>query len=323
MRRIVHLLALFVLFGLSAGAGAQGHYPDRPVRLIMPFPTGGTMDALARVIGDEISKSWGQTVVVESRAGAAGSIGSQLVARSAPDGYTILFATQSTHGVNSILYKDTPYDPFRDFEPISMVGAAPLLLVVNPKLPVKTVTELVQYIRAQPAGLNYASTSIGGSPHIAAEMFKQAASLNLVHVPYKGSGPAKTDVIAGHVLMLFDNIGSSLPAVQAGQLRALAVTGPKRSVAAGDVPTMVESGFPDVVIDGWYAFFAPAGTPKPIIDKWHQETVRVLRLPHVASRIQALGVDIVASSPQELAVRMKSDMQRYETAIRKAGITVQ
>ena len=323
MFRLIRTCVLACALACSAGVQAEADYPNKPIRLIMPFPLGGAMESLARLIGEEMTKSWGQPVLVDSRPGAAGSIGTQQAARSAPDGYTILFATQSTHGVNSILYKNTPYDPFKDFEPITMVASGPLLLLVNPKIPVKTVEELIAYIKSRSSGLNFASTSIGGSPHLAAEMLKRAASLDLVHVPYKGSGPARMDVIAGHVLMLFDNMGSSLPAVQAGQLRALAVTGSTRSSVVPELPTMAEAGFPDVVLNAWYAFFAPAGTPKAIVEKVRAETARILKLPHVAERLRSLGVDAIASSPQELTERMRSDMQRYERIIREAGITAE
>jgi tripartite-type tricarboxylate transporter receptor subunit TctC len=309
------------LTGVTPAARADERYPNRPVRLILPFPTGGTLDALARAVGDELARIWGQPVVVDSRPGAAGAIGTQMAARAPADGYTMLFATQSTHCINPSLYKDTAYDPVKDFEPITLAASAPLMLVVHPALPVNSVAELVAYIRRRPGGMNYASTSIGGSPHLAGEMFRAATGLELVHVPYKGSGPARTDLIAGHVQMLFDNMGSSLPAVQAGQLRALAVTGPVRSPAAPELPTMIEAGFPDFVIDGWYALFAPAGTPRDIVDRWHADSVRILRSPAVSARIAALGVEVVASTPQALARRMVADTRRYEKVIRDAGIT--
>jgi tripartite-type tricarboxylate transporter receptor subunit TctC len=201
-----------------------------------------------------------------------------------------------------------------------MVADAPLLLVVNPKLPVNTVAELLAYIRNQPDGLPYASASTGGGAHIAGEMLARATGVKLVHVPYKGSGPARSDVMAGHVPFMFDNIASSLPATQQGQLRALAVSGAKRTPAAPDLPTMEEAGVRGVVIDTWYAIYAPAGTPKPIVARLNHEIVRILQLPQVAARFRALGLDVVAGTPEELAARMKSDLQRYTRVIQEAGI---
>jgi tripartite-type tricarboxylate transporter receptor subunit TctC len=234
----------------------------------------------------------------------------------------LVFGTQGTHGTNSILFKDVRFDPFKDFEPITMVADAPLILVVNPKMPVNNVNELVSYVKKQPAGLDYASASSGGGAHIAGEMFAKAANLKLVHVPYKGSGPARTDLIAGHISFMFDNIGSSLPSARSGQLRALAVTGAKRTPSAPELPTMAEAGIDGVVIDTWYAIYAPAGTPASIVQKLNTEIVRVLKLPQVIARFKTMGLDIVAGTSSELASRMKSDVGRYAKTIADAGIKV-
>ncbi len=309
-----------------APAGAQSgpaDYPNKPLRIINPFSTGGTTDTLARLLGDEITKAWGQPVVVESKPGAAGNIGTQFVARSAPDGYTMVLGTQGTHGTNMLLFRDLPYDAFRDFTPVTMVAAAPLILVVNPKLPVNSVQELVAYVKSRPEGLTYASTSPGSSPHLAAEMFARAAGIKLVHVPYKGSGPAKTDLLGGHVGLLFDNIGSSLGAVKAGQLRGLAVTGAARSAAAPDIPTMAESGYPGYLIDSWYVLAVPSGTPGAVVGKLNSEVVRILKDPQISERIRAMGVDVVASTPAQAADRMRDDLERYGKVIRDAGIPAQ
>ncbi len=307
--------AVTLAWGQSAAT-----YPDRPLRIINPFATGGTTDTLARLIGDELAKAWGQPVVVESKPGAAGNIGTQFVARSAPDGYTMVLGTQGTHGTNMLLFRDMPYDAFKDFTAVTMVANAPLLLVVNPALPVASVKELVDYVKSRPQGLTYASTSIGSSPHLAAEMFARAAGIKLVHVPYKGSGPAKADLLGGHVGMLFDNIGSSLTAVQAGQLRGLAVTGAARSRAAPDIPTMAESGFPGYLLDSWYVLAVPAGTPGEIVGKLNREVVHILKEPRNTARIQAMGVDVVAGTPVQAAQKMRIDLERYGTVIREAGI---
>lgn len=320
MFRALSCLALGLVLSLSAWAQADVAYPNKPIRLVVPYPPGGTVEAMARVIGDEIAKTWGQPVLVDAKPGASGNIGSTLVARAPADGYTLVFGTQSTHGTNSLLFKDVGFDPVKDFEPITMVAAAPLLLVVNPKLPVTTVKDLVAYIRKQPKGLDFASASTGGGGHLAAEMFAKAEGLKLVHVPYKGSGPARNDLIAGHVSFMFDNIASSLPSAQQGQLRALAVTSAMRTNAAPDLPTMQEAGVEGVIIDTWYAIYAPAGTPRDIVRKLNAEVVRVLRLPHVATRFKGLGLDIVAGTPEELASRMKGDLLRYGRIIREAGI---
>lgn len=320
-RRAAAALLCGALAGLALPAQADPAYPSKPIRLVVPYPPGGTVEILARTIGEEVTKAWGQPVLVESRPGASGNIGSQAVASAAPDGYTLVVGTQSSHGTNTILIRDTKHDPFRDFEPITMVASAPLLLVVNPKaVPATNVRQLIDHIRAQPKGVNFASASTGGGGHLAGERFKKVTGLDMVHVPYKGSGPARIDLIAGHVTMMFDNIGSSLPAVQAGQLRALAVTSAKRTAVAPELPTMIESGLPGFALDTWYAIYGPAGMPKDVVRKLNAELVRVLQLPSVQAKLKGLGMDVVAGTPEELTARMKSDMQVYAEIIRDAGI---
>jgi tripartite-type tricarboxylate transporter receptor subunit TctC len=320
-RRAVAALLCGALASLALPALADPAYPNKPIRLVVPYPPGGTVEILARTIGEEVTKAWGQPVLVESRPGASGNIGSQAVAAAAPDGYTLVIGTQSSHGTNTILIKDTKHDPFRDFEPITMVASAPLLLVVNPKaVPATDVRQLIDHIRAQPKGVNFASASTGGGGHLAGERFKKVTGLEMVHVPYKGSGPARIDLIAGHVTMMFDNIGSSLPAVQAGQLRALAVTSAKRTSVAPELPTMIESGLPGFALDTWYAIYGPAGMPKDVVRKLNTELVRVLQLPSVQAKLRGLGMDVVAGTPEELTARMKSDMQVYAEIIRDAGL---
>ena len=321
MHRLI--LSFIFAFSLNLCAFAQvDTYPNKPIRLVVPFPPGGTIEAMSRVIGEEMTKNWGQPILVDPKPGASGNIGVQLVANSPPDGYTLIFGTQGTHGTNSILFKDVRFDPFKDFEPITMVADAPLILVINPKMPVNNVNELVSYVKKQPAGLDYASASSGGGAHIAGEMFAKAANLKLVHVPYKGSGPARTDLIAGHISFMFDNIGSSLASARSGQLRALAVTGAKRTPSAPELPTMAEAGIEGVVIDTWYAIYAPAGTPASIVQKLNTEIVRVLKLPQVIAKFKTMGLDIVAGTSSELASRMKSDVGRYAKTIADAGIKV-
>ena len=320
-RRAAAALLCGALASLALPALADPAYPNKPIRLVVPYPPGGTVEILARTIGEEVTKAWGQPVLVESRPGASGNIGSQAVAAAAPDGYTLVIGTQSSHGTNTILIKDTKHDPFRDFEPITMVASAPLLLVVNPKaVPATDVRQLIDHIRAQPKGVNFASASTGGGGHLAGERFKKVTGLEMVHVPYKGSGPARIDLIAGHVTMMFDNIGSSLPAVQAGQLRALAVTSAKRTSVAPELPTMIESGLPGFALDTWYAIYGPAGMPKDVVRKLNTELVRVLQLPAVQAKLKGLGMDVVAGTPEELTARMKSDMQVYAEIIRDAGL---
>ena len=315
-------LAAVALAALPLAAVAQP-YPSRPIELVVPYPPGGTVETMARIVADKLTKSLGQPMLVVTRPGAAGNIGSASVAKAPPNGYALVLGTQSSHGTNWDLFKNMPYNPVTDFAPITNIASSPLILVVNPKLPVTSVAELVAYAKARPEGRNYASTSVGGLAHLSGEMFKRATGLDLVHVPYKGSGPAKTDVIGGHVLMMFDNTASALPAVQGGQLRALAITSPTRNKAAPNLPTMIESGYPDFVAEGWYGLFAPANTPADIVDRLHAEMVKLLKLPDVVERFGTLGLDIIGNTPKEFAAQVKNDMVRLGKVIKDAGITAE
>lgn len=316
--RFVARVAALALLPLAALAQP---YPSKPIELVVPYPPGGTVETMARIVADKLTKQLGQPVLVVTKPGAAGNIGGAYVAKSKPDGYTIVLGTQSSHGTNWDLFKNMPYNPVTDFAPITNIASSPLVLVVNPALPVKTAADLVAYIKANPGKSNYASTSVGGLAHLSGEMFKKATGLNLTHVPYKGSGPAKTDVMGGHVVMMFDNTASALPAVAGGQLRALAVTSGVRNKGAPTLPTMIEAGFPDFVAEGWYGLFAPANTPAEIVDRLHKETVTLLKLPDVIERFNTLGLDIIANTPKEFAAQVKNDMVRLGKVIKDAGIT--
>ena len=317
LRRLALLGSLFIATTASAA------YPEKPIHIIVPYPPGGSVEIVSRVISDRLAQALGQPVVIESKGGAAGNIGALYVANAAPDGYTLVMGTQSTHGTNKLLFKETRHDPVKDFEPITMVASAPLLLVVNPKVPATDGESLIKYIRDQKSGLSFGSASTGGGGHLAGERFKKLTGLSLVHIPYKGSGPLRSDLIAGHVPMSFDNMASSLPAVQAGQLRALAVTTAKRSSVAPAIPTMAEAGFPDLVLDTWYALFAPSGTPKPIVDRLNQEVVKILNDPAVTERLRGLGMDVVTTTPDGMRTRVIEDMARYKRIIDDAQIEAQ
>lgn len=306
----------------AAPLAAAADFPEQPIRWVVPYPPGGTTEALARIIGDEVSNILGVQVSVDPRPGAAGNIGSNHVALSPADGYTILLGTQSSHGTNGLLMSDMPHDALTDFAPISMIATAPLMLVVNPDVPAESVEELVAWIESE-GGANYASTSPGGGAHIAGEMFRLATGLDLNHIPYAGSGPSRTDVIAGHVPMMFDNIPSSLPFAREGQLRALGITGLNRSDAAPDLATMIELGFPDIVFEGWYAVFAPAGTPEDVVATLNDAVNTALQAETVVERLEALGLQIELMSPAELAERMATDIDRYGAVIEAAGITLE
>jgi tripartite-type tricarboxylate transporter receptor subunit TctC len=317
----LHLL-FAVTVGLIAGTSNADTYPTQTVRLVVAFPPGGTTDILARVFAQKMSEAWGQTVVVENRSGAGGVIGTESVARSAPDGYTLLLGTIGTHGVSTSLYKKLPYHPERDFTPVTLLATLPNLLAINPSLPIKSLKELISYAKANPGKLTYASAGPGTASHLAGEMFRKVAEVDIVHVPYRGSSPALTDLIAGHVSMTFDYMPSALPYVRSGKLRGLAVTGSSRTKAAPEMPTMIEDGLPGFNIVTWYAVYAPKGTPPDIVSKIRNTIAAAATLPEIVKRMDDLAVDLVAGSPDELARFQHAEIERWSRFIQESNIRV-
>jgi tripartite-type tricarboxylate transporter receptor subunit TctC len=306
----------------SAGALAAEPYPSKPIKLIVPFPAGGTTDLVARTVGQEMTKTWGQQVVVENRPGAGGNIGSEAAAKSPADGYTLLMGTVGTHGINPSLYKKLPYDAVKDFAPITLATSGPNILVVHPSLPAKSVKELIAYAKANPGKLNFASSGNGTSIHLCGELFKTKTGVQMTHVPYKGSAPALTDLIGGQVQLMFDNMPSAWPHVKTGKLRALAVTTAKRSQTAPDLPTIAESGVPGFDATSWFGLLAPAGTPKEIVTKLNKEAVRILKMPEVKERLLAQGAEPVGNSPEQFAAHIKAEIEKWRKVVEASGAQV-
>jgi tripartite-type tricarboxylate transporter receptor subunit TctC len=311
---------LAAALGLAAAIGAFAQeYPSRPVRLIVTFPPGGTVDITARIVQPKLSEFLGQTVVIENRGGAGGAVGTEAAARSAPDGYTFLY-TLSSHTINPFLYK-LSYDVERDFAPVSLVVSVPQLIAANPNAPAKTLRELVSTAKERPGFYAYASPGAGTPGHIAAELLKLKTGINLVHVPYKGGGPAVTDVLAGQVPYLFLTASAAFSYTKSGKLRALAVTTKKRTAAAPDIPTVSEElNLPDYEVDSWCAMFAPAKTPAAIVARMHQDVARVVQLPDVKQRLLEQGADAVGGSPEELDRVVKNELKTWAAVVRGAGI---
>jgi tripartite-type tricarboxylate transporter receptor subunit TctC len=299
----------------AAGAAAQS-YPDRPIRLIVPFPPGGGTDVVARAIASRLGQMLGTSVVVDNRAGAGGTIGTEAVARSAPDGYTLGLVSGS-HAINPSIYPKLPYDTERDFAPVSQLVVAPGILVVNPKLPVKNVKDLIALAKSEPGKLNYASAGIGTPPHLAGELFKTMAGIDIVHVPYKGNAAVLTDTLSGQVQFTFPTIPSALPYVQNGTLRALGVTGAKRSPSAPDIPTIAESGLPGYEATSWYGVVAPADTPPEIVDKLSTTLASALQQPDVQKVLASLGLEPVGSTPQAFAATIKEELPKWQKVVRQ------
>jgi tripartite-type tricarboxylate transporter receptor subunit TctC len=315
IRAIATLLAL-----ASAGAWAQA-YPNRPVHIIAPFPAGGGYDFLSRLLAAEMTKTFAQPVIVENKSGANGNIGTEAAAKSAPDGYTLLMGGNSPLSLNVGLYPKLPYDPLRDFETISRVATQPNLFAANPKVPVKSVAELVQYAKANPGKVTYASNGNGSPQHLAAEQLKRMAGIDMTHVPYKGAAPTAQALLAGEVSVAFNIILLPLPYVQSGRLTGLAVASSKRSPLAPDLPTMAELGYP-IDIDTWYGLVAPAGTPKDIVAKLNAETVRILSIADLREKTRSQGIELGGSTPEEFGAFLKADIAKWTKAIREMNITI-
>ncbi len=303
---------------MSSAAIAQ-IYPSKPVRVVVSFPAGAGVDIVARIVMPRLADALGQSFVIDNRSGASGNLGSEVAAHAPPDGYTLLF-TPASVASSQALYSKLNYSLTKDLEPISMVAAAAFVLVVHPSLPVKNVKELIAMAKAKPGQLMYASTGNGGNPHLATEMFKQQAQIDITHIPYKGTPPAVTDLIAGQVSMMFANTLSVLPYVNSGRLRALAISSAKRSAAAPGIPTIAETGMPGFDSVTWFGVLAPAGTPREIVGKLGAELRRIAQSRAVADQLIAQGADPIGSSAEEFAARIKSDIAKWAVIIKTAGI---
>ena len=316
---------------LCAAAGAIGdigilhaqNYPVKPVRLVVPQPPGGGNDTIARLMSERISKPLRQQVVVENRAGASGLVAAETVSRSAPDGYTLLLGNAATLTIIPNLQKKVPYDALRDFDPVSLIASAPMLVVVHPSVPVKTVKELVAFAKARPGELNYASNGIGSSTHLATEMFRQMTSINIVHVPYKGLSGAMTDLVSGQVPLMFSSAVAMLPHVKNKRLRAIAMTGDKRSVAIPDVPTVAEAGVPGFSAGSWYGIVAPTGTPRPVIEILNREIVAATLSAEISDRLNREAVIPIASTPEAFAAHIRAEFERMAKVVKASDIRVE
>jgi tripartite-type tricarboxylate transporter receptor subunit TctC len=321
-RRFLQLAAgAMALPTLCRVAQAQG-YPTRPVRIIVTFAPGGTTDIFARPVAQKLSERLGRQFYVENIPGASGNIGTGQAARAAPDGYTVLFAF-SSYVVNPTLFAKVPYDPYKDFEPVTLAVAATTVLTVNPSVPARTVKELVDLIRANPGKFNFASPGAGTQAHLAGEEMRQSLGLDLVHVPYNGSGPSTAAVVAGHNPIGFSTIAPVAPHIQAGNLRALAVTSKTRSGTLPDVPTMIEAGYPDIEGDSWIGVLVPAKTPREIVALLHGEIAAIIALPDIKERLTTIGFDPVGSTPEEFAARIRDEVELWGKVIRAGHLTAQ
>lgn len=320
--RIRHIaLTVFALLGLAALEAPAQDYPAKPIRLIVPFPPGGGNDTIARLMGQKLAPVLGQQVLVDNRPGAAGSIGAELAAKSPPDGYTLFLAGVASHGINPNLRRQLPYDPVRDFSGVSLIASAPLLVVVHPSLPATSVKQLVALARAKPGAINFASNGTGGSSHLAGELFMMTTGTTMVHIPYKGLSLALTDLLSGQVQLMFSSAVSMLPQVKAGKLRAIAMTGAKRSQAIPDIPTVAEAGVPGYETGSWYGIVAPAKTPRPVIERLSREIATATRSAEISRRLADEAVIPIGSTPEEFDTHIKRELARWAKVIARAQIS--
>lgn len=321
------VVAAAVTVFVSAAAGAQS-YPSKPIKLVVPFPAGGTTDILARAVGAELYKAWGQQVIIDNRPGAGGNIGSEIVAKSAPDGYTLLMGTVGTHGINQSLYAKLPYDPIKEFAPVTLVAAVPNVLVLNAALADKNkitdVGSFIAFVKANPGKLNMASSGNGTSIHLAGELFKTQTRTFMVHIPYRGSAPAITDLIGGQADLMFDNLPSALPYIKAGRLRAIGLTSSKPSPALPGVPPIAQAGGELAAYEAssWFGILAPAGTPSDIVHKLQQEIAKSLASPAVKEKLIAQGADPVGNTPEQFAAHIQAETKKWAAVVKAAGAKI-
>ena len=317
---ITALLALLAA-AMSVPVGAQA-YPSRPVKLVVPFPPGGSLDITGRLIAQRLSEMWGQAVVVENKPGAGGNIGADFVAKSPPDGYTILLGALSTHAVNPNLYAKMPYDAVKDFAPITLIAITPNVLVVNATTPVNNVKEFIAWTKANPGKLAFGSGSNGSAGHLAGELYKVETGTDAVHIPFKGGAPATQALLAGDTQFMFDNLANAMAQVKAGKLKALAVTTAQRSPLVPELPTMAEAGLPGFDISTWYGLFAPAGTPAAIVGKWNADVTKILTTPDVRAKLMADGAEPAPDTPEQFAQMISRELAKYARIIKASGAKV-
>lgn len=322
---LLNLAFVSMGLGLALQSRAQPSaqpFPNKPMRIVVTFTTGGAPDIIARILGERMSTVWGQPVVIDNKPGSGGNIGADFVAKSPPDGHTIVVGTVGTHSINGALYPKMPYDMVKDFAPVSLVATTPNMLVINNEVPAKTLRELIDLGKKE-GKMSFASSGSGTSIHVSGELFKSMTGIDMTHIPYKGRASAIPDLLGGRVTMMFDNMPSSLPLVREGKLRALGVTSQKRSPAAPEIPTIAEAGLPGFEAVSWFAVFAPSGTPKPIVDKLQTEISRILKMPDVAKRLNDIGLDPVGSTAEELAAYQRTEIIKWAKVVKDSGATAE
>ncbi|HEV7802912.1 MAG TPA: tripartite tricarboxylate transporter substrate binding protein [Burkholderiales bacterium] len=320
LERVLRAVLIGALAIVSSGAAAQATYPSRAVRIVVPFPPGGGTDIISRTVAQKLSETWGQPVIVDNRAGANGIIGTDLGSKAKPDGYTLLVVI-ATHAINPALYRKLPYDTASDFVPVTLMAQYPFILTIHPSLPPKTVKELIALAKTRPGQLSYASSGNGSGPHLGFELFKSTAKIDVVHIPYKGAGPANIDLISGQVQLMFNNFLAAMPQIRAGKLRVLAVTSAKRSPVMPDLATMAEAGLPGFDVTGWYALLAPAGTPAVIVNKVQADVANALRVPALNERLSSEGAEPVGSTPQQFGTFLAAEIRKWGKVISDAKVT--
>ena len=321
MRGIFCFAVFATLLSVSAASKSQS-FPAKSIRWISPWPAGGANDIFSRAIGQKIAESFGQQVLVDNRPGAAGTIGSDLAAKAPADGYTVVMGSSPTHAIAPALYPALPYDPVRDFAAVTLVGSVPNVLVLHPSVPARNVKELIAVAKARPGKLNFASTGNGTSQHLSAELFKFMAGVDMVHIPYKGTAPALTELVAGQVDLAFENMPALIPHIQAGRLRALAVTPSKRSAIMPELPTIAEAGLPGYDASVWFGVFVPAGTPRPVIDRLHAEILKALQTQDLKSRMVSMGTEVSGMGPDDFSAYVRKEIPKWANLVKAAGVKI-
>lgn len=321
-RHGLKLLAAAATLAVAGTAAAQGAFPSKPINIIVPFSAGGTTDILARIVGQYLGEELGQPVIIDNRPGAGGNIGGMAASRAAADGYTLFMGTVGTHAINAALYSKMPFDPIKDFAPLTRVATVPNLLVANPAQPFKNVKELIAYAKANPGRVNFGSSGSGSSVHLSGELFKSMAKVDMVHVPYKGSAPAMTDLLGNQISVMFDNMPSAIQHVRSGKLRPLAVTTAKRSRELPDVPTIAEAGVPGYEATSWFGMWAPAKTPADVQQKIYTALVKVLKNPAVIKKIEDQGGDVVIDTQAQFDAYIKTEAAKWGKVVKESGAQV-